>query len=176
MRRAFFPAALAVLSLTATPALAAPSCLTAPEAESIVLVAMPEIIRETGTICIDRLPPDSLIRQGRGPFIDRFDAAAGRAWPDAKAAIVKLSDPMVQTLLQSEYARPLLVTLLVPQLVGRINTGDCAMIDRFVAELAPLPPRNAAGVVVTALQFLKSEKAHGKPVDVPDLPLCAEPR
>ena len=80
---------------------------------------------------------------------------------------------MVQTLLQSDYARPLLVTLLVPQLVGRINPGDCATIDRLVTELAPLPPRNAAGVVVTALQFLKSEKARGKSVEVPDLPLCA---
>ena len=83
---------------------------------------------------------------------------------------------MVQTLLQSDYARPLLVTLLVPQLVGRIDPGDCAMIDRFLTELAPLPPRNAAGVVVTAFQYLKSEKARGKPIDVPDLPLCPEPR
>ncbi len=175
-RRATLPALVALATFVATPVAAAPTCLTPLEAESIVLVAMPEIIRETGTICIDRLPPASLVRQTRGPFIDRFDAAATRAWPDAQAAIVKLSDPMVQTLLQSEYARPLLVTLLVPQLVGRINTGDCAMIDRFVTELAPLPPRNAARVVVTALQYLKSEKARGKPIDVPDLPLCPEPQ
>lgn len=174
MRRALVPVAVAA-ALSAASACAAP-CLTAPEAESIALVAMPEIIRETGTICVGRLPAASLIRQRRGAFIDRFDAAAARAWPDAQAAIVKLSDPMVQTLLQSDYARPLLVTLLVPQLVGRIDTGDCAMIDRLVTELAPLPPRNAAGVVVTALQYLKSQKARGKPVAVPDLPLCPEPR
>lgn len=174
--RAAFPALLGVAALVATPAAAAPQCLTAPEAESLALVAMPEIIRETGTTCIDRLPPASLVRQTRGPFIDRFDAAANRAWPDARAAIVKLSDPMVETLLQSDYARPLLVALIVPQLVGRINTDDCAMIDRFVTELAPLPPRNAAGVIVTALQYLKSEKARGKPIAVPDLPLCADPR
>ncbi|WP_254606279.1 hypothetical protein [Sphingomonas bacterium] len=175
MRRRTFIAALLAIALAPAPASAAP-CLTAPEAESIALVAMPEIIRETGTICVDRLPPASLIRQRQGAFIDRFDAAAARAWPDAQAAIVKLSDPMVQTLLQSDYARPLLVTLLVPQLVGRIDTGDCAMIDRLVTELAPLPPRNAAGVVVTALQYLKAQKAKGKSVSVPNLPLCAEPR
>lgn len=166
--------ACCAVAMAASPAQAA--CLSAPEAESLTLVAMPEIIRETGTICIDRLPADSLVRQTRGAFIDKYDRAADRAWPEAQEAIVKLSDPMVSALLQSQYARPLLVNLLVPQLVGRINTDDCAMIDRFVTELAPLPPRNAAGVVVTALQYLKSEKAKGKPVAVPDLPLCAGPR
>ena len=172
MRIAAF--ALFVASLASAPAQAA--CLSASDAESLTLVAMPEMIRETGAICIDRLPRDSLVRQTRGSFIARFDAAADRAWPDAQAAIVKLSDPIVEGLLQSQYARPLLVNLLVPQLVGRINTDDCAMIDRFVTELAPLPPRNAAGVIVTALQYLKSEKAKGKPVAVPDLPLCESPR
>jgi hypothetical protein len=168
--RSFALAFLAV-ALTAAPAEAA--CLEEPEVESLALVAMPEIIRETGTTCIDRLPDDSLVRQTHGAFIDKYDRAADRAWPDAQEAIVKLSDPMVSAMLQSQYARPLLVNLLVPVLVGRINTDDCAMIDRLVSDLAPLPPKNAAGVIVTALQYLKSEKAKGKPVAVPDLPLCA---
>ena len=46
------------------------------------------------------------------------------------------------------------------------------VIDRLAMQLAPLPPRNMASVVVTALQYLKSEKARGRQVAVPDLPLC----
>ena len=41
-----------------------------------------------------------------------------------------------------------------------------------MTNLAPLPPRNTAGIVVTTLQYLKRQKASGKAADVPDLPLC----
>ena len=173
MRRPLALFSLLALSV-AIPAEAQRACLTSPEAESLALVAMPEIIRDTGALCIARLPASSLVRQSHGAFIDKYDHAADRAWPSAQAAIVKLSDPMVETLLQSQYARPLLTTLLVPQLVGRINIDDCGTIDRIVTDLAPLPPANAAGLVVTALQHLKAEKDKGKQVDVPNLPLCAE--
>ena len=168
------PLLLLAGALASTPAAAAPACLSPDEAESLALVALPEIIRETGTVCADRLPATSLVRRPDGPFLARYDQAADRAWPAAQAAIVKLSDPMVEVLLQSRYARPLLVTLLVPQIAGRIAPEDCPLIDRLVTDLAPLPPRNAAGVVVTSLMFLRAEKARGKPVDLPDLPLCPE--
>ncbi len=174
MRR--FAALLPALAMLASPAAAQRHCLTSPEAESLALVAMPEIIRDTGVVCITRLPASSLIRQTHGAFIEKYEHAADHAWPAAQAAIVKLSDPMVETLLQSQYARPLLTTLLVPQLVGKINIDDCGTIDRLVTDLAPLPPANAAGLVVTALQRLKADKDRGKPVGVPDLPLCVEPR
>jgi hypothetical protein len=148
------------------------ACITAPEAEAMTLVAMPDILRETGRVCAGRLPATSLIRGG-GTLISKYEGAADQAWPAARAAIVKLSDPAIDTLLQSDYARPLLTSLLVPFIVGRIGLEDCGTIDRLVTQLAPLPPRNMASVVVTALQYLKTEKARGRQVAVPDLPLCA---
>ncbi|WP_322963744.1 hypothetical protein [Sphingomonas fuzhouensis] len=164
--------------IVALAALAAPevataqrACITTPEAEAMTLVAMPDILRETGRVCGARLPAGSLIRGG-GSLISKYESAADQAWPAAKAAIVKLSDPAIDTLLQSDYARPLLTSLLVPFIVGRIGLEDCGTIDRLVTQLAPLPPRNMAGVVVTALQYLKTEKARGRQVAVPDLPLC----
>lgn len=60
----------------------------------------------------------------------------------------------------------------MPFIVGRIGLEDCGVIDRLATQLAPLPPRNMASVIVTALQYLKSEKARGRQVAVPDLPLC----
>ncbi len=164
--------------IVALAALAAPevataqrACITGPEAEAMTLVAMPDILRETGRVCGARLPASSLILGG-GSLISKYESAADQAWPAAKAAIVKLSDPAIDTLLQSDYARPLLTSLLVPFIVGRIGLEDCGTIDRLLTQLAPLPPRNMAGVVVTALQYLKTEKARGRQVAVPDLPLC----
>ncbi|SEM60624.1 hypothetical protein SAMN05192583_0801 [Sphingomonas gellani] len=166
--------ALATAAALLMPSVASGACLNAPEAESITLVALPEILRQTGVVCAGRLPASSLLRQGDGPFLAKYDAAADRAWPKARGAIVKLSNPAADVLLGSEYARPLLTSLLVPLLVGRIAQADCGVLDTLVTQLAPLPPTNTAGVVVTALRYFNAEKAKGKPIDVPDLPLCPE--
>jgi hypothetical protein len=168
-------ALLAIVALlTASSAEAQARCITTPEAEAMTLVALPDIIQQTGIICATRLSPSSLVRRTASEFLDRYRAAADRAWPSARAAIVKLSDPMIDSLLQSEFARPLLTAALAPLLVGRINPTDCGTIDRFVTQLAPLPPQNTAGVIVTTLRYFKGEKAKGKAIAVPDLPLCPE--
>lgn len=157
--------------LFAAPAVAQTRCLSANEAESIALVAMPEIIRDAGAVC-SNLPGSSLLRRTDGKFIAKYEAEADRAWPAARRAIAKLSDPAVELLLLSEYARPLLTEMFAPQITGRINPEDCPALDRVVTLIEPLPPRNTAGIVVAALQHLKTERARGRAQDAPDLPIC----
>lgn len=171
---------LAALALVALPgsALAQTQCLTTAEAEAITLVAFPDIILETGRVCT-ALPAASLVRRTTGPFISRYQAEADRAWPAARTAIAKLSDPRVSMLLlQSELARPLITSLIAPLIVGRVQPADCGTIDRLATLLEPLPPRNTAGIVVTSLQHLKAEKARGNASvrDLPDLPVCPAAR
>jgi hypothetical protein len=165
---------LAAAALVAAPTAQAQSCLSTTEAQAVAQVALPEIIRETGRVCQRALPSTSLVRRTSGPFIAKYQAAADAAWPAASAAIGKLSDPSLSSLVQSDYARPLLVSLLVPQLVGRVATSDCATIDTLVTQLSPLPARNTAVIVVTTLRYLKAEQAKGnrRVGDVPDLPIC----
>jgi hypothetical protein len=165
----------AALLLGAAPAAAQTPCLTAADAEAIATVAMPEIIRDAGRVCA-ALPAGSLLRRQDGPFIEKYEREADRAWPTARTAIAKLSDPAVELLLLSEYARPMLTSLFAPQITGRIRPDDCPTLDRMVALLEPLPARNTAGIVVATLQYLKSEKARGKQTSIPDLPVCAAPR
>lgn len=170
---------LAAVGLLAFPgaALAQTPCLTRAEAEAVTLVALPDIILETGRVCT-ALPASSLVRRTSGPFISRYQAEADRAWPTARGAIAKLSDPRVSMLLlQSDYARPLITSLIAPQIVGRVQPSDCGTIDRLVTLLEPLPARNIAGIVVASLQHLKTEKARGTAAvrDVPDLPVCPAP-
>ena len=171
---------LAALLLSAMPttALAQTPCLTTAEAESITSVALPDIIRETGRVCT-ALPASSLVRRASGAFLARYEAEADRAWPAARAAIAKLSDPQIaMLLLQSDYARPLITSLMAPQVVGRIQPSDCGTIDRIVTLLEPLPARNVAGIVVASVQHLKAEKARGAAsvANIPDLPVCAAAR
>lgn len=163
--------AAAAALLAAPPAAAQARCLSAADAEAIALVALPDIIRDAGTVCA-ALPASSLLRRTDGKFIAKYEAEAERAWPAARTAIAKLSDPAVELLLLSEYARPLLSSLFAPQITGRINPEDCPTLDRLVTLLEPLPPRNTAGVIVTTLQYLKAERAKGRAKDAPDLPIC----
>ncbi|MDR6788562.1 hypothetical protein J2Y58_001922 [Sphingomonas sp. BE138] len=164
--------AACVAMLTASAASAQAPCLSAADAESIALVAMPDIIRDAGRVCAS-LPASSLLRRQSGAFLDKYDREADRAWPAARTAIAKLSDPAVELLLLSDYARPMLTSIFAPQITGRIQPADCPTLDRLVTLLEPLPPRNTAGIVVATLQYLKSEKNKGKRTDIPDLPVCA---
>lgn len=172
MKRAL---AIMIALAVATP-VQAQVCVTPAEAEGLALVAMPDIIRETGRVCAAALPANSLVRRDNSAFLAKYQAEADRAWPSVKATIAKVTDPTVSLLLDSDFARPMLSSLLVPQLVGRIAVSDCGTIDRLVTLLEPLPPRNTAGIVVTTLAYLKAEKAKGRNVAVPDLPLCTTRR
>jgi hypothetical protein len=166
----------ALLALAATPAgaqtVSTARCLNDAEAQSVVLVAMPAILRDAGRVCA-ALPASSLLRRAPGPFIAKYDAEADRAWPAARSAIAKFVDPSASILLGSDYARPLLTSIVAPQITGRIQPDDCQPLDRVMTQIEPLPPRNAAILVVTTLQFMKAQRAKGAMRDVPDLPLCA---
>ena len=151
-------------------ALAAPRpCLTEAEAQAVALVALPEIIRQTGVACAGELPATSLLRRPQSPLLQRYDAEADRAWPAARSAVVKLSNTDAEALLGSQFARPLLTTLVVPLIVGRVAAKDCGTIDRLVTLLEPLPPRNTAGVIATTLRHLQARGDR----NVAALPLCA---
>ncbi len=157
--------------LAAPPAMAQTPCLSSGDAESIALVAMPEIIRDAGRVCA-ALPARSLLRRTDGAFLAKYEAEADRAWPAARTAIAKLSDPAVELLLMSDYARTMLTSIFAPQITGRIQPADCPTLDRLATLLEPLPARNTAGIVVATLQYLKAQKARGKQTSIPDLPVC----
>ena len=148
-------------------------CLNTAEAEALVAVALPEVLRQTGVRCAARLPAASLLRQANGAWLRRYDQAADGAWPAARLAIVKLSDPAMSALLDSRYARPLLASLAAPMIVARIGTEDCATIDRMATLLAPLPPHNLAGLVVAGLDRARLAKpVAGASNPIASLPLC----
>ena len=162
---------LAMLAAVAAPVQAQRPCLTAPEAEALATVALPDILRQTGVTCAAQLPAASVLRRPQSPLFGRYEAEATRAWPAARAALGKLIDPAAQALLGSDFARPVLSTLVTPLIVGRIAVKDCGTIDRLVTLLEPLPPRNTAGVIVTVLQHLQKQSANAR-APVAALPLC----
>jgi hypothetical protein len=165
----------ALAALSANSALAQAPCVTTPEATSIALVAMPELIRQVGQICAARVPASSLLRQADGAFIARYRAEADRAWPAARVALGRVAGPDIAPLLQSDFTRPMLVSLLAPALVGVVKPQDCADLDRIVTLAQPLPPRNAAGLIVATLKLTRDKQAEFGNATL-DIPICRDDR
>ena len=167
--------ALTMWLSVATGAQAAPRpCLTTGEAETLVTVALPDVMRQAAVRCGAKLSAASPLRRPQGELLRRYDAAADAAWPAARAAIVKLSDPLAAGLLDSQYARPLLGTMVGPLIAARLPLEECGMLDRLVALVAPLPPRNVAGLIVVAAERARRVRpSPGTSNPAASLPLCA---
>lgn len=165
----------ALVGLTANAAGAQTPCVTTPEATSIALVAMPEVLRQLGQMCAARVPAASLLRQTNGPFLARYQVEADRAWPAARTALGRVAGPDVAALLQSDFTRPMLVSLLAPALVQVVQPKDCSEIDRIVMLAQPLPPRNAAGLIVATLKLTRDKQAQFGNATI-DIPICRDDR
>jgi hypothetical protein len=180
MRHAVFPAASAAAALLfGSTASAAAPCLTAPEATSVASVAMPAIIQQVGQICATELPASALLRQTGGPFLTKYQAEADRAWPAAQGALGRVAGPDIAPLLQSEFTRPLLTSLLAPALIGTVGPGDCGKAERIAHDIAPLPAHNAAELIVSTLQLVREKQAEfgTKGTDRSlDIPICGDDR
>ena len=162
-------AALTASSTASAQDLATP-CVTADEAQGLLLAVAPDLFQAVATTCAARLPAGALLRQQRGAFIDKYRAAADGAWDQGKAALGKLVGGQAAGLMDSDYARPLLSGLVTALVVKQIKPDRCVAIDRLLTLMAPLPPRNTAGVVVTLVQLDNADRlARGRK---PDLPLC----
>lgn len=168
------------LGLASTAAAQTPvrACVTAAEAESLVLAVAPDLIRQTGTACATALPATALIRQSDSRLLGKYQAEADAAWGRASGALAKIAGPEAEPLIQSGYARALVGSLIAPALTGKIQPGDCPAIERIVSLLEPLPPKNTAALLVTVIQLNDADRAKtpgAKPSGLPICPMKAKP-
>ncbi|MGY4395922.1 hypothetical protein ACVWZA_001095 [Sphingomonas sp. UYAg733] len=153
-------------AISAQSAEAAKPCVTAPEATALMLYVAPDALLAVGIVCSSALPANALVRQTSGPFVDRYRAQADASWPLAKAAISKMSGQDLSLILDTDAARTLMSAIVAPLITKDIKVNDCAAINRIATLIAPLPPRNAAELVVTILQLSKDRGAKQ------NLPIC----
>ncbi|QNA83929.1 hypothetical protein G4G27_07965 [Sphingomonas sp. So64.6b] len=141
-------------------------CVTAPEATALMLYVAPDALRSVGIICSSTLPANALVRQTSGTFFDKYRGQADISWPLAKAAISKMSGQDLSVILDTDAARTLMSAIVAPLITKDIKAKDCPAINRITTLIAPLPPRDAAELVVTILQLSKDKGAKQ------NLPIC----
>jgi hypothetical protein len=176
MRRISILAAFALcVGLGATGAqAAAQQCVTSDEASELMLVLAPEAIKAAGTLCARTLPSTALLRQANSPLLARYQAEADAAWPQARSAIGRIGGLDANGLGDSDLMRPLLTALVLPTITGELKPKDCSAVDHIVTLLAPLPPRNAAELVVAFMQLGNANEA-GR-IEKHAFPICPEAR
>lgn len=163
------PLALAALSLGivgTTVQAQQRACITETEGEALFQVMLPDVIREMGRVCA-ALPAGSFLRQPSAPFMARVQAGVGPATPAAQGGIRKLLGPQGAALADSQFAVPMARAIFVPLMAQEIKPTDCAGLDKVVANLAPLPPRNLAAVFVGLAQLSQNDEKRA-----PRLPIC----
>lgn len=147
-------AALAALSLVATPAAAQGGlpCLSASDAQDVVAFVLPSAIDAAAAACAPTLPPGSFLT-GSTRISDRYRSESARAWPGAKRAFGRVSQDKLGSLLGDDTLRRMATDLVGKMVAGEIKPETCGAIDRLVAAMEPLPARSAAQLMVALLDI-----------------------
>lgn len=162
---------LGALAATAAQAQqAAKPCLPPQQAEAVMLVVAPTLVRSVAAKCTTALPANAYLVRSAPQLAGKFEAEAPAAWPQATNALKTLAGADVAGLADSTLMRAALVEAIGAKLGEEIKVKDCAAIDRVLALLDPLPARNSAALIVTIVELSQRD---AKPGAKRDLVICA---
>lgn len=128
-------------------------CVSPREAEAVVATVAPDLIRLTASMCAPSLPAGAYLRRPADRLAAKYAVGGDGAWPIARAALGKLLPPDSAQMLQNDFARPLVGSLLAPLLVKDLKPADCASIDRLLSLVDPLPAQNTISLIVTVAEL-----------------------
>ena len=147
--------AAALLTAPAASPAAAP-CVTQAEAADLVIVFLPTALRVATEKCRSALPADAFLTNGGGAYLERLEGRREESWPGARRAMDKISDKPFP-----EVASPQTIVSATEDLVRarlKIDSRDCAEVDRAVSLLAPLPIENVGALLALAGSFATNDR------------------
>lgn len=155
---------------------AQPACLTPAEFTALSTYALPNMITGAASRCATVLPKDAWLPANGTQLAGRYAEGKARAWPAAKAAFLKLGagqGPDAARMLRTmpDPSLQLIADGFIQGLVGqKLPASRCAMVDRVVRLLSPLPAESTAELIAITVG-LGARTGGGK---VGDLALCPE--
>lgn len=164
MRNMIWGAALASLGMAEVAAAQEPACLTEREVTSLVTYALPVVMNGAMKVCRPQLSPQGYFATQGSSLIERYAARKGAAWPEAKAALIKLggNDAKLKDMvsnLSDEALQPFAEGMVSAVVTKEIKPDQCKAIERATRLLSPLPPENTAELVTFILVVAEKPKA-----------------
>lgn len=156
MARFVTPIAALLLALPQVALAAEPVCLTPREFTAMSTYALPSLIEGAARTCATQLPESAFLRRSGTELAERYGASKDRAWPEARAAFIKMSGSRDQgaaqllAIMPEDSLKDMADAAFTGIVAGQIKPGSCATIDRIVALLSPLPAENTAELIALA--------------------------
>lgn len=157
-------AALTGLFVMDSAASAAEPCLQPREAEDLVVFVLPALTEAMARKCTPLLPSSATLTRSGVSLAARYRPDSNAAWPNAKVAFNKISGGDTLNFLSDEVNRKIIEEASSAAIVADFKAKDCAMIDRFIGALSPLPARNVAQLVALFMEV--GEKEGKSPMNI----------
>jgi hypothetical protein len=172
MRRSFFGGCAALLATTAQPASAATEqfCFTRQETRLALSYITPLLVEGFVKSCTPHMSADALLLKLGPEMAANYRAVANPTDADISALLTKIGgvvgDPPPDASLET------LTTEIFSEMAKDIKPADCAMADRFVADLVALPAANMLGLVESGIMLaeLKDREKKAKRTKKPIAP------
>jgi hypothetical protein len=167
MNRGLAAAAAAWLALGATAAHAAQDvqeskkaapCVTPVEAEAILTVLMPGLVRGVTTTCTPLLPAGAYLRERGTALAERFVGPAAASRAVAVAAASRIGGPEMQALTSNPSFDSFIDTMTAEMVKGKMKAQECAAASSIAEQLDPMPPGNFARLIVTIAELAMAEE------------------
>ena len=151
---------------------AEPPCLTPAEFTAVTTYALPGAIEGARQRCGPALASTAFLNRSGAALVARYGKDREKVWPQAKRALAKLGGTGDALIGLPDSSLQQIADAFVSGLVSeRVPVEQCAMIDRLVQLLSPLPPANTAELVAVAVGLT----AKGGGADAGPLRLCPAP-
>lgn len=179
IRNMVWGAALASLGTAEVAAAQEPACLSEREVTSLVTYALPVVMDSTMKACRPELSQQGFFATQGSSLVQRYAARKNAAWPEARAALVKLggNDDKLKDIvanLSDEALQPFAEGMVSAVVTKGIKPGQCKAIERATRLLSPLPPENTAELVTFILVMADKPKVRGAvgASKKSELPIC----
>ncbi|MBD59314.1 MAG: hypothetical protein CL808_04235 [Citromicrobium sp.] len=163
MIRKFSPTySLAACLLTASTTAHAETrpCITPEENEAVVAYVMPDLIGALKTRCGPSLARGAFLTTRSAALQRKLEPQSDRAWPRARNAAQRFAGTSLPVEGRFEgVAKAALAPAAALAIAQGFDAEQCRIADRLLAELAPLPPENLAGVMALFLEVGIAENA-----------------
>lgn len=129
-------------------------CITPAENEAVVAYVLPDLIAALETRCARSLPAKSFLAARSDALERKLQPQADRAWPRARDAAQRFAGSNLPVDGRFENIAKAAIAPAAALAIARgFDAERCGIADRLLAELAPLPPANLAGVMALFLEL-----------------------
>lgn len=141
-----------VPALAQPPAPPAAPCVDRGDMTDMFAAMMPTILQRLEARC---RPITGFYLTREPGMIGKYRAAAERSWPGAKRAITATTGKPaaeVAAVLDTPAGKQMMLDAVSARIGGNVDKVDCSSASEVLENIAPLPPRNLAAVLVTLMR------------------------